>query len=147
MTLIDKNIDLNLEIVYEGNNHVVFVNELTNVDNDYLGLQEGILMADKLVNEGLITRYKERLEITRFGIEVQESGGWLKHLVKTDEIADQNKIEEKKLKELEEENLRLQNENLRLQNKQMKRYILYSVIGFILGATLTYLPTIIGWLK
>lgn len=77
------------------------------------------------------------------------------------DILQQNRIETKKqiLREsLEVDNLRLQNEsikyqnslrnkqtiidrltidNLQLQNKQLKRYILYSIIGFIFGAFLS----------
>jgi len=38
-------------------------------------------------------------------------------------------------------------ENLRLQNKQMKRYILYSILGFIAGGILTNIKDIINLIQ
>lgn len=64
-------------------------------------------------------------------------------------IEEQNNLELKELEESNElnklqiKNIELQNKNLQLQNKQMKRYVIYSIISFILGAVVTNLKDIL----
>lgn len=166
MSNLDKNIDLNLEIVYKGKNHSVMVGELTNVDGDYLGRFEAMKMADKLEKENLLERDNEFCELTRFGIEVYENGGWLIHLENENSRREEKFLEQQKQSELQEENLHLQNDNLKytqsirekeeeirrlssknlkLQNRQLKWYITFSIIGFILGAIVTNLELILKY--
>lgn len=166
MTKFDENIDLNLKIIYNGNNHCVFISELKNVEGDFLDDFDGKRMADKLADKGLITRTDELCEITKRGLEVIETGGWEEYK-KIEEEAKKSEIEERKQRsDLESENLRLQNENLKyeksirksnekidrltvknleLQNTHLKYYFLFSVIGFILGAVVSNLEFVIGW--
>jgi hypothetical protein len=53
---------------------------------------------------------------------------------------------EKERQNLKDEIDRLTKENLELQNRQLKRYILYSVIAFILGALITNIKDILNLL-
>ena len=55
--------------------------------------------------------------------------------------------EENELKKLQTENLTLQNTLLELQTKQQRRYILYSVISFIMGAIVTNGKDILQFLQ
>lgn len=58
--------------------------------------------------------------------------------------AELNKInEDNDLKKLTKYNLELQNEILTLQRKHLNRYVLYSIISFIIGAILTNVKDIL----
>jgi|26BtaG_2_1085354.scaffolds.fasta_scaffold00362_5 hypothetical protein len=57
---------------------------------------------------------------------------------------EENFKKEKERQNLSDEINRLTKVNLELQNKQMKRYILYSVISFILGAITTNIKSILN---
>jgi len=76
--------------------------------------------------------------------------GGFKKQVEISKTEKENKENDYK-KETERQNLkdeidRLTKENLELQNRQLKRYILYSAIAFILGALITNIKDIINLL-
>jgi hypothetical protein len=54
-----------------------------------------------------------------------------------------NQKEDEELKKLQTDNLKLQNENLVLQNKHIKRYVLYALVSFIIGAIVTNIKDIL----
>lgn len=75
-----------------------------------------------------------------------KKGGFKKQVENSITEKENKKKESKKETErqsLKDEIDRLTKENLELQNQQLKRYILYSVIAFILGALITNIKDIL----
>lgn len=68
-----------------------------------------------------------RVRITELGQYVVELGGYKKYL----ESLENEKDHIQEIKRLEEE-------NIKLQNRQLKRSVLFSVIGFIAGSIVTF---------
>jgi hypothetical protein len=118
-------------------------------------------LAKYLVEKGLIVEHKDLTEYERKAVRFLKENELIKsnpdkrfQYQSTPEI---NKIKELgiveylKLKDSKEnselEIQRLTVENLRLRNKQLKRTVLYSIIGFIMGAIITNLKDILILLK
>ncbi|WP_300441377.1 hypothetical protein [Christiangramia sp.] len=159
MNKIDKEIDENLQLLFNSPGHQMWSDKLVNPADrdDYLDKHERENIANKLERENLIIRTNEILDITSFGIEVSELGGWIEYKKAVKERERQrddfsrlkNELETRNL-ELSNENLEyqrsnrklldkinnLQSENLQLQN--MKLYLGFAglVIGFLLGFVL-----------
>ena len=165
MNTIDVIIDKNLRYIYEALDHVLFVDKLEDHEGERMTLYEAQKIADYLVVEGLITRDEERCDISRFGIQVSEIGGWIEYQKLQLESASTKEKSDSFKNELEIENLKLQNrileyenditekkkkidnltiKNLKLQNKQMRNYVLFSLISIIIGAVLSNLFGIFG---
>lgn len=114
------------------------------------------LLIDELIEVGVISENKCNSEIRGNSIRFLKTKGFLKANVKktqyipTSEIYEIKKTgiekylkEESQVEELDLEIKKLTAINLNLQNKQLKRYILYSVISFVLGAILTNLEVVL----
>jgi len=94
----------------------------------------------ELSNKGKQTVYdwdkQQQNNVLRQSLEVEN----LK--LQNDSIKHKNSIREK---QTEIDSLTI--ENLKLQNKQLKRYVLYSIIGFIFGLIVTEFQNILTYLK
>ena len=108
------------------------------------------LSIDELIKVGVISENKCNSETRKKAIQFLKTKGLLisnsKRLqcIPTSEIYEIKKTgiekylkEESRVEELDLKIKELTAINLNLQNKQLKRYILYSVISFVLGAVLT----------
>lgn len=114
------------------------------------------LLIEELIKVGVISENKCNSEIRSNSISFLKINDFLKANGKkaqytlTPEIYEIQKTGiEKYLKEksrVEELDLKIKEliaNNLHLQNKQLKRYVLYSIIGFVLGAIVTSLKDIL----
>ena len=154
MNKVDLQIDSNLKILYEADDHSIMTDEIVDPGNDdYLSLIEAQLIADKLESKGLLTRYRERLDITDLGIEISKLGGWLKYKEYKRQKADKEAELIEVKNELETRNLALNNENLEYQksNRELEKQItllqkenlklqnmkLYFTIGSIIAGFIT----------
>lgn len=123
-----------------------------------------IFMLNELNLIKVESKNSDIVTLTNFGYEVIKKNGWIKY--SEIETLKLNNAESKGF--LEVENLKLQKEsaehsitlrqkddeiksltieNLILQNRQLKRYVLYSSVSFILGAVLTNLKDILDLWK
>ncbi|WP_179318002.1 hypothetical protein [Winogradskyella undariae] len=103
--------------------------------------------ASLMERQGLIKINGSRCSVKKLGLKVFKSGGWLKHLSDLEENHTELELKQlekeelelnilkhqNKIKDKEREIIKLTAKNLRLQNKQMKRAVLYSIIGFLAG--------------
>jgi hypothetical protein len=157
---LNELIEVNLNLLCETKNKSIM--RLDFKDEKGKSIRNSDRLATILDEKGLVDLEKVkgfRCDLTEFGHAVFKNGGWLKHL--ESENLKSEKAESKDV--LEFENLKLQNEsseyaktlrqkeeeireltssNLILQNRQLRRYVLYSSISFILGAILTNLKDI-----
>lgn len=157
MNKIDRNIDLNLRLIYEDKKQALYASNLINVDDVHMSRYEALEMADYLVSEGLINRDVERCTLTSFGLEVMEQfGGWKEYkLALLEQQKEQNDFLKQKEK-LEFDNLQLQNENLEYQKKNReldeeiqslnRKNLKLSTQRFWIGIGATILGGIIGML-
>lgn len=136
-------IDKNLKLIYESKRDYTLYLDFVNVK---INPQKKIL-AEEMHNKGLIMLRGEFCYKTDFGKEVIDKGGWIEYLnIKKKEK--ENKIkQENERQRLKDEIDRLTLINLELRNKQLKRYIVYSVISFVLGILATNAKDIITILK
>ncbi|SEF66489.1 hypothetical protein SAMN05421847_0579 [Halpernia humi] len=134
---IDKLIDYNLSLVYKAEGHKFQTNYFENpIGKKITHIVRANEFAKYLINEDLITVDGSFSYITRKGKTISENGGWLKYL----EVENGKEKHEINKSSIEYENLNLQKEisiltieNLKLQNTQLRRYIIYSVSGFVMG--------------
>lgn len=118
------------------------------------------LLIDELIEVGVISENKCNSEIRGNSIrflktkEFLKSNGKMTQYNPTSEIYEIKKIgiekyleKESRVEELDLKIKELTAANLNLQNKQLKRYILYSVISFVLGAISTNLDKVLKLLK
>ena len=156
MNRIDIQIDENLKLLFNSPGHQMWTDKLVYPEDPEASLSdhERQILADKLEREGLLIRTNEVMDITSFGIEVSELGGWIKYKkaikekerqrddftrlkneleTKNLELSNENFEYQKSNRELLEKINTLQTENLRLQN--IKLYIGFAglVLGFIIG--------------
>jgi len=134
---IDKLIDYNLNLVFKAENNKLQLNYLENPIGRKISLiTRAEEFARHLSDENLVTINGAYCIITRNGKNISENGGWLRHLEvereKNEHEINKNSIEYDNLK-LQKEVSLLTVENLKLQNRQMKRYVLYSIVGFVMG--------------
>ncbi|MBF8150701.1 hypothetical protein ITJ86_12385 [Winogradskyella sp. F6397] len=158
----DLDIERNLKILCESDNPYEF--EITNFENEkgrkLHSKYNSELFASLMEQKGLIRVNGYRCSVKKFGLDVFNSGGWIKY------ISDQEKQEtelELKIQEkeaLELENLKLQKEaaehkksmrsletqissltrdNLRLGNWDIRFRWLIAVITFLIGFIVEYL--------
>lgn len=157
MNQIDKITEVNLEILYSSKRQSIMTDKLVNpFERNQLSIHDAKVIARRMESEGLLDLTVERCDITSFGVEVSQLGGWLKfkELKRNKEAEENNKDIEKD--RLTTENLELSNENLRYQkeNREIKEKIdnlteenlrlsnlnLYLTIGgFIAGIFITFI--------
>lgn len=113
-------------------------------------------LVEKLVENGVVSHHKQLSDIESKAIRFLKSKNWIKLSTKpsqyhpTDEIYEIRKVgikeylkENDRIKALELDIKELTVKNLELQNKQLKRTVVYSIIGFISGAIVTNLKDIL----
>ena len=157
----DLDIDRNLKILCESQNTSQF--DLTNFINkdgrQMHSSNESKAFARLMEREGLIRMFGDFCALERFGLEVFNNGGWLKHL--SDHNTNENELElkQQEKEDLELQNLKLQNEaseyqksirtketqirnltrdNLRLGNWDIRFRWLIAVITFLIGFAIKY---------
>lgn len=164
---LNENIDLNLKLLFRQKQHKLYLSDFQNVENEHYMLHDLEVFADEMVDSDLIRRNKEVCTLTKFGIQVSESGGWLKYLSESEKQYDEeNQIEdhknqleiqilelqkdkfefEKSNRKKDEEIKNLTQKNLVLQNKSLKRSFLFFVIGLLLGFVFTFVSTNWKWI-
>jgi hypothetical protein len=155
----DLNIETNLKIICESKNPYEF--DLSNFV-DKKGRQIHLKhrheeFASLMEQQGLIRINGSRCSVEKFGLKVFKSGGWLKYLsdleknhtelelkkLEKEELELELLKHQNKIKDKEREIIKLTAKNLRLQNRQMKRAVLYSIIGFLTGIIATNLEDIL----
>lgn len=118
------------------------------------------LLIDELIEVGVISENKCNSEIRGNSIRFLKTKGLLISNGKrvqynpTSEVYEIKKVgikkylkEENRVEELDLKIKELTAINLNLQNKQLKRYILYSVISFVLGAISTNIEEVLNFLN
>ncbi|CAM4006806.1 hypothetical protein FLSI110296_08845 [Flavobacterium sinopsychrotolerans] len=118
------------------------------------------LLIDELIEVGVVSENKCNSEIRGNSIRFLKTKGLLISNCKrvqynpTSEVYEIKKVgiekylkEENRVEELDLKIKELTAINLNLQNKQLKRYILYSVISFVLGAISTNIEEILNFLN
>ncbi|HMB99870.1 MAG TPA: hypothetical protein VKN14_02410 [Flavobacteriaceae bacterium] len=137
---------VNLQLIKDNKNHcnyLHFHNENGESLEDELGDIDSKDIMLYMSNEcGLIDCHGEICKITKKGFDIINNGGWIKYLERENKQVEIESDKETERQELKDEIDRLTKVNLELQNKQMKRYIIYSIIAFILGGILTNLKDI-----
>ncbi len=109
----------------------------TNIKFDYKEEKHIIELYDYLYFE-YDSNTNDFIKITPEYKEIIDSYGSLtNYLTEQVNIEKENQKYDDDLKKLQIENARLQNENLKLQNRHLKRYIVYAIIGFIVGVIAT----------
>ena len=155
----DIDIDRNLKILCESKNTSEFdLTDFTDKNGRQLhSSNESKAFARLMEREGLIRVFDDFCALERFRFEVCKVGGWLKYISDKEKQESELdlKIKEKEnlelsllkyqndIKDKEREIIDLTDKNLRLQNKQMKRTVLYSIIGFLSGVIVTNLKDIL----
>lgn len=155
---IDDLIENNLNLLYKSPKQSMFYLDMIDETGKHFNRVSGERFTNILINHGLITRDNERCDLTEKGFNICQNGGWKKS-IQTLKDLEKNEHQKNEYKsQLEIDNLELQKEsaeyaksirakdekikhlteeNLILQNRQLRRYILYSIIAFILGGILT----------
>lgn len=151
MNRIDKLIDLNLRILYEAPRHNIMTVEIEDPDNEFsLSNYEARVIADYLVDKGLMTLYIEECHITPYGLEISELGGWKIYKELQAKKSSEESVKSNERSKLEEENLKLSIaiQNYEIANRENKREIdrltkknlklnnlqlIYALIGIALG--------------
>ena len=122
----------------------------------YMKRNKGMITTDKISHQ-FIKNNDERIAIMEL---LENDHGYvskkdsLSYVLKNEgwNFKSFSELENKDVKMMEKEQLefeiiRLQRENLILNNRKLKRYVIYSIIGFILGAISTNLKEILTLLK
>jgi hypothetical protein len=86
--------------------------------------------------------YDALVYITQNGRNILEYNSWEDYIESKNKSIKKSYKKENERQELKDEIDRLTKVNLELQNKHLKRYIIYSIISFILGGILTNLKDI-----
>ncbi|WP_417859521.1 hypothetical protein [Xanthomarina gelatinilytica] len=102
------------------------------------------------VGEVSMTADAEMVKPNAKAIIFHKNGGFIKYY--SDLKENDSKVEIESKKETERQDLRdeidrLTKVNLELQNKQMRRYVVYSIIAFMLGAIITNVKDILDLWK
>lgn len=131
-------IDDFLQLLFKSGKKGASVSQIASISKDQISRVEQTIIGKGLVESK--TSYvagQNLFIISHKGIDIiNEYGSYLSLIDSLKESnAMQNSIQQ------------LTTENLRLQNRQMKRSILYSIIGFISGAILTNYKELWDWLK
>ncbi|WP_159018037.1 hypothetical protein [Algibacter sp. L3A6] len=100
-------------------------------ENDLIKSKKGEFSCDALVY------------ITQNGRNVLEHNSWEDYIKSKNNAINESYEIEKERQEQKDEIDRLTKVNLELQNKQMKRYVVYSIIAFVLGAIITNVKDIL----
>lgn len=131
-------IDDFLQLLFKAGKKGASVSQIASVSKDQISRVEQTIIGKGLVeNKTSYIAGQNLFIISHKGIDIiNEYGSYLSLIDSLKESnAMQNSIQQ------------LTTENLRLQNRQMKRSILYSIIGFISGAILTNYKELWDWLK
>lgn len=131
-------IDAFLQLLFKTGKKGAFVSQVASISKDQINRVEQTIIGKGLVESK--TSYvagQNLFMISHIGIDIINKHGSYLSLIDSlkENNAIQNTIQQ------------LTTENLRLQNRQMKRSILYSIIGFISGAVLTNYKELWDWLK
>lgn len=87
--------------------------------------------------------YNALVYITQNGRNILKFKNWEEYIENISNNKNSEFQKEKVRQDLRDEIDRLTKVNLELQNKQMKRYVVYSIIAFILGAIITNVKDIL----
>ena len=112
----DEYIELILQFIYKIPDQHCYLSELPIIDGNYLSDYESKRNADKLVSKGLMERDDERVDITDFGREVYEIGGWKEFLKQQKEQAEEQLSYAAEREALKTKNLVLMNEKMEYEN-------------------------------
>tara|TARA_R110000823_G_C15647639_1_gene470606 strand:+ start:69 stop:527 length:459 start_codon:yes stop_codon:yes gene_type:complete len=138
-----EKLDYVLDLVLKSNGFII-ANDLYNskfYDNNGIMESEFLemvlefkrLRVAEVVNQGKGLKKNERTQ------NFVDDGGFANYYAKEKETSKK----ENERQELKDEIDRLTKVNLELQNKQMKRYVVYSIIAFVLGAIITNVKDIL----
>ena len=124
---LDILFDKNLKLIYESHNQEMFANRFLDINDEELTAEhKGDTFANFMHDEGLIINNRGRCVISRKGNEIQENGGWLKHLKRKhseDNLSQlkeiQNELRDDRLKNLQIENLEYKEKN-RILEEELK---------------------------
>jgi len=144
---LNQLIEKNLKIVSESKTEFSYIYDLLDKDGYECVKYNGIVIADKMADRGLITRLNERIDLTELGRDIANNGGWITHLDRLAESKAKQKAKSDKKEQLETKIAELTEINLTLQNKQLRTKMLFSIIGFILGVIATNWKEILILLK
>lgn len=144
---LNQLIEKNLKIVSESKTEFSYIYDLLDKDGYECVKYNGIVIADKMADRGLITRLNERIDLTELGRDIANNGGWIAHLARLAESKAKQKAKSDKKEQLETKIAELTEINLTLQNRQLKTKMLFSIIGFVLGIIATNWKEILTVLK
>lgn len=157
----DLNIDRNLKILCESDNQYEFsLNNFVDKNGKQIHLRyKQEEFARLMILQGLIRVNGYRCSVEKFGIEVFNSGGWLKYLSDQEKQKTEQGLKKQEKEKLELENLKLQKEaaeyqksiqgleshiriltrdNLRLGNWDIRFRWLIAIITFLIGFIVKY---------
>ncbi len=134
MNKIDKLIDVNLRILYNSPGTSIMTADLEDPERVDLTLFDAKNIAQTLEKENLLTLRVEVCNITSFGIEVSEDGGWIEYKKNKLREAREKENDAKFKNDREMDLLKLQTENLMYQRRNRKLEIQRYWIG--IGATI-----------